>query len=245
MGTDQSPSSRDEVKQALLRGEIASPRLIPQGSNHTFLVTVHDGSRTLKAVYKPSRGERPLWDFPSGTLHKREHASYLVTQALRWDFIPLTVIRDGPFGTGSLQLWVDADPQSNYFTLREERLGELERIALFDCLSNNADRKASHCFRDRDGNIWSIDHGLTFHTDPKLRTVIWDFAQEPISTGLMEDVAALLSTLRSPTALAQELSHLLTPEEMDALRRRLQHLLASGRFPDYDPSRRNVPWPWF
>ncbi|MBF8266814.1 MAG: hypothetical protein HW388_322 [Dehalococcoidia bacterium] len=245
MGTDQIPFSRDDVKKALLRGEIASPELIPQGSNQTFLVAVSDGSRAFKAVYKPSRGERPLWDFPSGTLHKREYASYLVSRALRWDFIPLTVIRDGPFGPGSLQLWVDADPQSSYLTLREERLEEMERIALFDCLSNNADRKASHCFSDRDGHIWSIDHGLTFHVDPKLRTVIWDFAQEPISVGLMEDVATLLSTLGSPTALSRELSHLLTPEEVDALKRRLQDLLVSGRFPDPDPSRRNVPWPWF
>jgi uncharacterized repeat protein (TIGR03843 family) len=144
-----------------------------------------------------------------------------------------------------LQLWIDADPQSNYFTLREERPEELERIALFDCLSNNADRKASHCFGDMDGHVWSIDHGLTFHQYPKLRTVIWDFSLNPISSNLMQDVATLMESLGSPTAIARELSTLLAPEEMSALCRRAEELLVSGHFPDQDPYRRNVPWPWF
>ena len=245
MDIDQNPSRQERIKRTLLKGEITSSELIPSGSNHTFLVEVSDGSETYRAAYKPCIGERPLWDFPPDTLYKREYASYLVTQALHWDFIPLTVIRDGPFGPGSLQLWIDADPQSNYFTLREERLEKLERIALFDCLSNNADRKASHCFRGLDGSIWSIDHGLTFHPYPKLRTVIWDFALMPVSPNLMDDVATLLEGLRSPTAIAKGLSTLLAPEEVSALRRRAEDVLASGHHPDQDPSRRNVPWPWF
>ena len=229
----------------MLQGEIISSELMPQGSNDTFLVAVSDGTGKYEAIYKPRRGERPLWDFPSGTLYKREYAAYLVTQALSWDFIPCTVIREGPYGVGSLQQFIDVDPRSSYFTLREECPEELERIALFDCLSNNADRKASHCFKDRSGSIWSIDHGLTFHQDPKLRTVIWDFAQEPISGHLMEQVASLLERLRSPQGVVQELAPLLAPEELVALRRRLERLLKSGRFPSYDPNRRNVPWPWF
>ena len=246
MQTDEGPQvSRDQLSEVLVQGEITSPELIPQGSNDTFLVTVSDGLQTRDAVYKPRRGERPLWDFPSGTLYKREYAAYLVSQALSWDFIPCTVIREGPYGIGSLQEFIDADPQSNYFTLREESLEELERIALFDCLSNNADRKASHCFKDWGGRIWSIDHGLTFHQDPKLRTVIWDFAQEPISGHLMEQTAGLLESLGSSKGLTQELGSLLAPEELAALRRRLEMLLSSGRFPSYDPNRRNVPWPWF
>lgn len=242
---DASQISKDQLLGALLRGEITSPELMAEGSNHTFLVTVSDGPRKYEAIYKPRRGESPLWDFPSGTLYKREYAAYVVAQALSWDFIPCTVIREGPYGVGSLQQFIDVDPQSNYFTLREESLEELERIALFDCLSNNADRKANHCFRDRGGLIWSIDHGLTFHEDPKLRTVIWDFAQEPISGHLIEQVAGLLEGLRSPQGVSQELAPLLAPEELGALRRRLERLLRSGRFPSYDPNRRNVPWPWF
>ena len=246
MGTIQSPSWQDdEVKRALRRGDITSPRPITSGSNYTLLVEVSGESRAYRAVYKPSKGERPLWDFPAGTLYKREYASYLVTRALGWDFIPITVIRDGPLGTGSLQLWVDAEPQSSYFTLREEGLAELERIALFDCLANNADRKASHCFRGRDGKVWAIDHGLTFHVDPKLRTVIWDFARVPISPQLMGDMAALLEGLRSQTDLHQALHLLMSQEEVSALERRMEGLLASGCFPDPDPFRRNVPWPYF
>ena len=240
-----SQVSKDQLRRALLQGEIISSELMPQGSNDTFLVAVSDGLKTREAVYKPRRGERPLWDFPSGTLYKREYAAYVVAQALSWDFIPCTVIREGPYGIGSLQQFIDGDPQSNYFTLREECPEELERIALFDCLSNNADRKASHCFRDWGGAVWSIDHGLTFHQDPKLRTVIWDFAQQPISGRLMEQAAGLLESLCSPNELTQELAPLLAPEELEALRRRLDSLLSSGRFPSYDPNRRNVPWPWF
>ena len=245
METDQSPSRRERVEQTLLNGDITSPRLIPSGSNHTFLVEVSNGWETHRAVYKPCRGERPLWDFPPDTLYKREYASYLVTRTLGWDFIPITLIRDGPFGIGSLQQWINADPESSYFTLREECPEEMERIALFDCLTNNADRKASHCFSDTEGHVWSIDHGLTFHPYPKLRTVIWDFALDPIPPNLMGDVASLLESLRSSAAIAGEISALLAPDEVSALCRRAEDLLASGRFPDQDPTRRNVPWPWF
>ena len=242
---DNSQVSNDQLRRALLQGEITSPELMPEGSNHTFLVKVSDSSLEYQAIYKPRRGEAPLGDFPSGTLYKREYAAYIVAQALSWDFIPCTVIREGPYGIGSLQQFIDGDRQSNYFTLREECPEELERIALFDCLSNNADRKASHCFKDKSGGIWSIDHGLTFHQDPKLRTVIWDFAQEPISGHLMEQIASLLESLYSSQSLAQELAPLLAPEELAALRQRLERLLKSGRFPSQDPNRRNVPWPYF
>ena len=179
------------VLDVLTEGDLTLDGLFRTGSNYTFLVHVLHQDLQLSAVYKPTLGERPLWDFHSGTLYMRERASYLVAQALSWDFIPCTVIREGPYGIGSLQEFIDTVPQSSYFTLREECPEELERIALFDCLSNNADRKASHCLKDWGGRIWSIDHGLTFHQDPKLRTVIWDFAQEPISSYLMEQIAGL------------------------------------------------------
>lgn len=240
-----SQVSQDELRRTLSQGEITSALLMPQGSNHTFLVTVSDGSHECQAVYKPRSGERPLWDFPSGTLYKREYASYLVTQSLSWDFIPCTVIREGPYGIGTVQQFIDVNPKSNYFTLREECPEEIERIALFDCFSNNADRKASHCFSDRVGRVWSIDHGLTFHPEPKLRTVIWDFEEKPIQSHLLEQIDALLSNLRSSGGLVQELQLLLASVELDALCRRLERLPRTGRFPSQDPNRRNVPWPWF
>ncbi|MBI2855658.1 MAG: SCO1664 family protein [Chloroflexi bacterium] len=241
---ESARSTNSELSEFLLRGAINNPRLIPTGSNHAFLVTVGDGLRSCRAVYKPRTGERPLWDFPSGTLYKREYVAYLVATALGWDIVPVTVIREGPYGVGSLQMFVDADPRSNYFTLREECLEELEQVALFDCLSNNADRKASHCFKGRDGRLWCIDHGLTFHAQPKLRTVIWDFAEKPISPGLLPQVSALLEMLSSSSGTVQAISPLLAPEEVEALRLRLDGLLTSGHFPAHDPYRRNVPWPW-
>ena len=246
MTSDSDPSvTAEQLRNALLEGEISSPELVPQGSNYTFLVRVSQGALTLDAIYKPRDGERPLWDFPTGTLYKREYAAYLVSQYLSWNFIPCTVIRGGPYGVGSVQQYVDVDPRSSYFTIREESPEELERIALFDCLSNNADRKAGHCFRDTAGAIWSIDHGLTFHDEPKLRTVIWDFELEPISASLLEHMATLLERLGSKSAVVGELTRLLSAEELGALRGRLESLLRTGRFPPQDPYRRNVPWPWF
>ena len=198
METERRPDAPgDELSRFLLDGAISHPLLMPEGSNDTFLVSVSGGGQTRDAIYKPRRGERPLWDFPAGTLYKREYAAYLVAKALAWDFIPCTVIRDGPYGVGSVQQFIDADSESDYFTLREERPEEIARIALFDHLTNNADRKASHCFKDWGGRVWSIDHGITFHEDYKLRTVIWDFVGEPIAARLMEQMAAFLEELRS------------------------------------------------
>ena len=246
MVSDNGPKlTAAQVQKLLLEGEITSPELVPQGSNYTFLVTVTQGSQSIDAIYKPRRGERPLWDFPPGTLYLREYAAYLVSQGLSWEFIPCTVIRGGPYGFGSVQLFIDADPYSSYFTIREEAPKELERIALFDCISNNADRKASHCFRDTEGSIWSIDHGLTFHPDPKLRTVIWDFEDEPISAPLLEQMERFVESLRSGNGVTQQLQLLLDTEELSALTSRIRSLLRTGRFPPQDPYRRNVPWPWF
>ncbi len=246
MKTERRPETpEDELSRFLLDGVISHPLLMPQGSNDTFLVTVSDGREARDAVYKPRRGERPLWDFPTGTLYKREYAAYLVAKALTWDFVPCTVIRDGPYGVGSLQQFIDADSESDYFTLRQERQEEIARIALFDHLANNADRKASHCFKDWGGRVWSIDHGITFHEEYKLRTVIWDFVGEPIADHLMNEMSAFLTVLRSAGEFTRELSELLFPEEVEALDRRIEGLLESGRYPAADPYRRNVPWPWF
>ena len=216
--------------------------LLPWSSNYTFLTTVRDASLQCLAVYKPQRGERPLWDFPQGTLCLREVAAYLVSQTLGWAFIPPTVLRDGPHGIGSVQLFIDAEPEAHYFTFRDEHVPELQRIALFDCLTNNADRKGGHCLKGKDGSIWAVDNALTFHTDRKLRTVIWDFVGQPIPEDLLQDLVAFGDRLAQSDPLVETLGRLLAAEEVEALKQRLDALLKKATFPDPGPGR-HVPWP--
>lgn len=223
------------------RMEILGPIL--SSSNLIFLTRVDDGDLRTMAVYKPYRGERPLWDFPRGTLCLREMAAYAVSQALGWPLIPPTVLRDGPHGPGAVQLYIDADPQANYFTFREERRSDLLPVALFDILTNNADRKGGHLLLDGWGRIWAIDHALTFHVESKLRTVIWDFAGEPIPEEYLLDLRQLQEHLAQQSAMRQMLARLLTEDEIAALQARLAALLESTVFPHPDPTRRQVPWP--
>lgn len=234
-----SVHSRQETLHLLQHGDIASPELSPWGSNYTFLVDVHDGARECKAVYKPRNGEIPLWDFPSGTLYKREYGAYLLSQILGWDFIPQTIIREGPHGVGSLQLFLEHDPRVNYFTLRESDTDALRSIACFDLVSNNADRKPSHCIRGPDGKVWGIDHGLTFHSVLKVRTVIWDFGGTPIPEHLLDAVSAFHETLKNPTERVQELLSLLDMEEVAALAQRIAWLLKVREYPAL--GRRRLP----
>ena len=171
----------NQILTTLEQGKVDVKGRFLWGSNYTFLVDVTKGKVAIAAVYKPSRGERPLWDFPRGTLAAREVAAYLTSQALGWNLVPPTVLREeGPAGPGSLQLYVDADVEHHYFTFSEDEKQELRHVALFDVLINNADRKGGHVLMSPDGHIWSIDHGVCFHQDNKLRTVIWDFACERI-----------------------------------------------------------------
>lgn len=245
MAKDASDSQNSEavtverVITLLRQGEMELHGIFPWSSNYTYLVSVHDGALECMAVYKPRRGERPLWDFPRGTLYLREYAAYLVSQALGWPLIPPTVIRDGPQGAGAVQLYIDNDPQANYFTFRDERVEEVQRIAAFDLVVNNADRKAGHCLLGRDGRIWAIDHGITFHAEPKLRTVIWEFTGQPIPPGLLADLHRLCDRLQPSQPLASALKTLLLPEELNALRARLDNLLSGGIFPEPD----TIPWP--
>lgn len=229
----------ERVMDLLCRGKMQMHGLLPWSSNYTYLVSIEDGDLGCMAVYKPRRGERPLWDFPRGTLYRREYAAYLVSRALGWPRIPPTVIRDGPQGIGAVQLYIDNDPQANYFTFRHERVDEVQRIAAFDLIVNNADRKAGHCLLGRDGHVWAIDHGITFHAEPKLRTVIWEFTGQPIPPALLADMRALRGGLRPPAVLHAALQELLLPAEMAALRQRLDRLLADGVFPEPE----TVPWP--
>ena len=165
------------------------------GSNYAALVTIRDGGLAVTAVYKPQRGERPLWDFPDGTLCYREVVSYLISQALEWYLVPPTVLRHGPHGLGSLQLFIEHDPDINYFSLNDQFVPQLQRFVIFDDLINNADRKGGHLLLDARGKLWGIDHGLTLNAMPKLRTVIWEFSGLPVPHTLLVPVQGLLDQL--------------------------------------------------
>lgn len=220
----------------LAQGEIEIKGRMPWSSNGTFLVGLCRGEAAADAVYKPLRGERPLWDFPRG-LYRRELAAYRVSEALGWRIVPETVLRrEAPLGEGSLQLFVDADFAHHYFTLvdEEKHHDQLRRIAVFDLLANNADRKSGHCLLAASGHIWAIDHGVCFHSQPKLRTVIWDFVGEPLDEGLRADVARV-------AADPPMLDDLLQPAEVAAFIRRASIISELARFPDPGPDR---PYPW-
>lgn len=236
-----------EVLDILNRGLISIKGEFLWGSNYTFLVEIEWEGEHWPAVYKPTRGERPLWDFPPATLAKREVAAYLVSQSLGWDLVPPTVYRRrAPFGPGSIQLFVEHDPEYHYFTFSAEDRQRLRPVALFDIVINNADRKGGHILKDTQGRLWLIDHGICFHVEDKLRTVVWDFAGEPIPSNLCSDLSRLLDELgetNSVTPLVRTLSSYLHRDEIQALRQRVKRLLAEGHFPLPDPYRRAMPWP--
>ena len=232
------------ILSLLSQGEIGVEGLIPWSSNATLLVTVRDDEISTLAIYKPRRGERPLWDFPHGTLGVREVAAYLVCEALGWGLIPPTVLREGPYGLGSVQFFVHAQEDAHFFTIQDNpaHRDDLQRLATFDVIANNADRKAGHCLVDSEGHLWAIDNALTFHEEPKLRTVIWDFAGQPLPAGVVADVQALHQVLAADSHLSQALNHLLNEREVTALHRRLRRLIKAGRFPE-PGSGPAVPWP--
>jgi hypothetical protein len=232
-------SEVDAVLAVLAGGRVEVEGRMPWSSNGTFLVTVTDDGETTLAVYKPGRGERPLWDFPDG-LYRREVAAYELSEALGWRLVPETVIRpDGPLGRGSLQRFVDADFEQHYFTLLEEPAYRpvLKRMAVFDVVANNADRKGGHCLLDADGHVWGVDHGLCFHADQKLRTVIWDFAGEPIDEPDLADLRRL-ARKGLPASLTAHLHEV----EAQAVEARMERLLRSGRLPR-PGSHHPYPWP--
>ena len=224
----------------LCHGEVEVIGRMPYSSNATFLVTVRDGDDEARAIYKPHRGERPLWDFPSG-LYQREVAAFRLSEALGFQVVPPTVLRqDGPLGIGSLQWFVEADFQQHYFTMHEtlpETHDQLRAIAVFDLLANNTDRKSGHCLLTADGRVWAIDNGLCFAADFKLRTVIWEFGGDVMRSDEVEPVARLVET-----GLPVEVSVLLDPFERDAVMARARAVVAEARFP-VDGTGRRYPWP--
>lgn len=231
------------IGDVLSRAEITDCKLLPTGSNYVFLVSLSDPEAgTGEAVYKPQRGEAPLWDFPEGSLYRRERASYLLAADLAWSFIPPTVVRDGPYGIGTVQLYIPNDPRLNFFNLRDTHAAELRRMALFDAIANNADRKGGHCLLGPDNHIWGIDHGLTFHVENKLRTVIWDYSEEPVAAELVADLEALSMRLEGSSPIRASLDDLLHKTEVRALHRRVDSLLDQPVYPR-PGMRRAVPWP--
>ena len=234
----------ERVLHLLTYGEIEVEGLIPWSSNATLLVTVRDDELASLAIYKPQGGERPLWDFPYGTLGLREVAAHLVCEALGWGMIPPTVLRQGPHGLGSVQFFIHAREDAHFFTIQDNPayLEELQQLAAFDVITNNADRKSGHCLVDFQGRLWAIDNALTFHAEPKLRTVIWIFAGQPLPEGVVADVRALHDTLAEDSQLNQALHHLLDEKEVAAFHQRLGQLVDSGRFPEPGAGR-VLPWP--
>lgn len=227
--------------ETLANGAITLQGQFLPGSNYTFLVRVQHRARTVFAVYKPQGGERPLWDFPAGSLARREVAAYLLSEQLGFHLVPCTVLRDGPFGPGVVQQFVPHRPEYHYFVFTEEDRQRLRPLVLFDLLANNADRKGSHVLiEERSRRLYGIDHGLCFHEEEKLRTVLWDFAGEPIPAPLLE---AVRSFLASADALRPVFQPYLSPAEMDALCRRAEAILARPFFPDPPVDRRAFPYP--
>ena len=228
----------DQLRNAIQCGDYEIKGQFTFGSNYTFLVTVHYEGKDYPAVYKPWRGEQPLWDFPENTLAGREVAAYLVSESLGFHIVPFTTLRDdGPYGAGSLQQYIDYDPEYHYFSFNDKDRQLLKPVVLFDLLCNNADRKGSHVFfENHTHKLYAIDHGICFHEDDKLRTVLWDFSGQKIP----EDLLSRLSLSRN---LLTDLERYLNSYEISALRARAESIRKKGVFPRQPRDRRAMPWP--
>jgi len=235
--------STHQVLEILEHGSVETIGLLPYSSNYAFLATVCLDGVEMKSVYKPRRGERPLWDFPHGTLAARECAAYVISETGGWKVVPPTVLRaDAPMGEGSVQQFIPHDPNRHYFVLAEERPADFPSLAAFDIVINNADRKAGHVIEDEAGKLWAVDHGLSFNVEDKLRTVIWEFAGDPLGAELLDRLVALRAKLRDPNGLGGELETLLSGEEAAATVARTEALIADGHFP-IPESEYRLPWP--
>jgi uncharacterized repeat protein (TIGR03843 family) len=266
-----SQVSADAVERVLAEGELEISARIMPASNTTFYAEAVLAESRVPCVYKPVAGERPLWDFPDGTLADREVAAYVVSEALGWQIVPLTLLRDGPVGPGMVQLWCEPDPvaaavdlcppgalppgwlhvldatdgSGRPVSLVHEDTPALRRMAVFDVLVNNADRKGGHVLAMGHGHRYGVDHGICFHEENKLRTVLWGWAQKRLDPEDRAAVERLGSLLASDTALRGLLRQLLTDVEVAALERRVRRLLAKNRMPLPSGSWPAIPWPAF
>ncbi len=229
----------DELTEVLAIGDMEIEGRMPYSSNATLLVNMTKGDQSHRAIYKPGQGERPLWDFPDG-LYKREVAMFELSDQLGFDVIPPTLLVDAELGPGSLQAFVKAHFSEHYFTMMENDIGgdDLRQLCVLDLIGNNTDRKAGHCLLGGDGRVYGIDHGLAFHAQFKLRTVMWDFVDEAIPTASMEAVATFVET-----GPRDSLARLLDSFEVDAMVSRARAMLDEGRFPEDDTGGQRYPWP--
>ncbi len=232
------------AERLLREAEFLDCRPVWYSSNYVYLAQLCAGDQQFAAIYKPHKGESPLWDFADGHLYKHEAAAYEFAKLLGWDFVPPTVVRDGPQGVGSVQLYVNHDPDEHFFVQRErdDLLPQLMRMCAFDAAANNADRKGGHCLLDEHGHIWGIDHGLCFHAAPKLRSVIWDWAGDPVPKPFLSDLEEAGLKIAAETEEAAPLLSLLHEHESIALLGRIERLIVAGTFP-VPGQARHYPWP--
>lgn len=235
MATDVS----SELERALRIGEMKVTGRLVDASNATMLAKVTHDSTELTCIYKPIAGERPLWDFSDGTLAYREYAAYVISKKCDFNVVPLTVLREGPFGEGAVQLWVDVDESIDMIEFFQRDSTELRKMALFDAVINNTDRKIGHILPNTSGEVFGCDHGVTFHAQDKLRTVLWKWAGEPFS----QEELSLLDSVTDYLRESGELAVLLTGEEISALATRVERLRSSGIFPHPSTDWPAVPWP--
>lgn len=236
----------EEVRTRVAEAPLQAKGFLAGASNHTLLCLLEDAEEDVFAtVYKPRNGERPLWDFPTGTLCAREAAAFEVSALLGWDLVPPTVLRDGPLGPGSVQAFIPHDPEQHYFVLVEDEANHpaLRTLAVFDLLVNNADRKGSHVIAADDGHLFAVDHGLTFHVEPKLRTVIWDLGDAVIPEVLRADLSRFAERLTAREPDTAALRALLSDAEVEALTARAKALSRRARLPYPPPHERPYPWP--
>ena len=235
---ERKPIENELALEILNFGEIELVGRMPWASNGTFLVNLEKDELNIQGIYKPEKGERPLYDFPQG-IYKREVAAFELANHLGWGLIPPTVLRNGPLGVGSLQLYIPCDYEKHYFTIHKEPKfkNDLIRLATYDLLVNNTDRKAGHVLIGNDGLIWAIDNSLCFHEEFKIRTVIWDFSGEELPKQLISDLNEI-----ADKGLPEKFSELLNANEIEALLQRTRALIANCSLP-HDPSGRQVPWP--
>ncbi|WP_095757622.1 SCO1664 family protein [Streptomyces xinghaiensis] len=266
---DGAPTGPPGALALLARGELTVDGRVGGASNTVLRCTAELDGRRAACVYKPVAGERPLWDFPDGSLARRETAAYEVSRATGWDLVPPTVLRDGPYGEGMCQLWIEADPEAALLALVEAEepgpgwravgfadVGEgrtallvhaddprLRRLAVFDAVVNNADRKGGHLLPDAGGRLHAIDHGVTFNAEDKLRTLLWGWAGEPLPAEAVGVLERLAEELAPGGPLAGRLAGLITPAETDAVRTRVARLLRTGRHPEPGGDWPAIPWP--
>jgi hypothetical protein len=224
-------------------GELQVEGRLVDASNATLYCEVRSDDLAAACVYKPIAGERPLWDFPEGTLADREVAAYVVSEALGWGVVPPTVMRDGPFGPGMCQLWIDVDETVDLGVLARSDLPQLRRMAVFDAVVNNADRKGGHLLPTPDGHIFGVDHGVCFSAEDKLRTLLWGWRGKRLDQPILDSLRQFRRDLDS--ALCEQLTALLSAAEVHATRRRVDRLLATGKYPQPSDDWPAVPWPPF